>query len=51
MQHLSTGCQLADENLGERPQRFMTDENLQRFDRLRSASDPENRFYSWMGRP
>ncbi|MGD9722552.1 MAG: FAD-binding oxidoreductase [Pirellulales bacterium] len=51
MQHLSTGCQLADENLGERPQRFVSDENLARLDGLRANYDPERRFYPWMGRP
>lgn len=51
MEHLSVGCQLADENLAERPQRFVTDENLARLDRVRAARDPGGRFYEWMGRP
>jgi FAD/FMN-containing dehydrogenase len=51
MQHLSSGCQLADENLGQRPQRFMTDANLARLDRVRAERDPEGVFQPWMGRP
>jgi len=30
MEHLSSGIQLADENLGRRPARFVSDENLRR---------------------
>ena len=51
MAHLATGCQLADENLGRRPARFITDEKLQRLDQIRSAHDPQSRFHSYMGRP
>lgn len=47
----SVGIQLADENLGRRPARFMADAHLQRLDRIRAARDPEGRFASWMGRP
>jgi hypothetical protein len=50
MQRFSSGCQLADENLGERPQRFMTDANMAKLDRLRKTYDPEGRFQPWMGR-
>jgi hypothetical protein len=51
MEHLASGLQLADENLGERPARFMTDEHMARLDRLRAVHDPEGRFHTWMGRP
>jgi FAD/FMN-containing dehydrogenase len=51
MQHLATGIQLADENLGERPMPFMSDENLRRLDALRERYDPDALFCSWMGRP
>ncbi len=45
------GIQLADENLGRRPARFMKDENLARLDQVRAARDPDGRFQAWMGRP
>jgi FAD/FMN-containing dehydrogenase len=51
MEPLSTGCQLADENLGEHPARFVSDENLARLDRIRAARDPGGRFHTYMGRP
>ncbi|MFO0946611.1 MAG: FAD-binding oxidoreductase [Planctomycetota bacterium] len=51
MEHLASGCQLADENLGQRPARFVRDENLQRLDRVRAKYDPNQCFHSWMGRP
>ena len=44
------GIQLADENLGRRPARFMADENLARLDDLRTKFDGSNRFNAWMGR-
>jgi FAD/FMN-containing dehydrogenase len=50
MEHVSTGIQLADENLGRRPARFVSDENLARLDRIRDQYDPDGRFHSWMGR-
>ena len=50
MEHVSTGIQLADENLGRRPARFVSDENLARLDRIRAQYDPEGRFHPWMGR-
>lgn len=50
MEHLSTGIQLADENLGRRPGRFMTDANMRRLDQIRTARDPAGRFHPWMGR-
>lgn len=48
MSHLSTGISLADENLCRRPARFITDSNMARLDKVRSAYDPEGRFHSWM---
>jgi len=51
MSELATGVQLADENLGERPAPFVSDEALTRLDRIRAHYDPEGRFHSWMGRP
>ncbi len=50
MQHLASGIQLADENLGQRPARFASDENMQKLDEVRATRDPENRFHPWMGR-
>jgi FAD/FMN-containing dehydrogenase len=47
----STGMALADENLEDRPARFMLDDNLRRLDRIRDRYDPEHRFVQWMGRP
>jgi FAD/FMN-containing dehydrogenase len=46
----ATGIQLADENLGLRPARFVSDEHLTRLDELRATYDPDGRFHSWMGR-
>jgi FAD/FMN-containing dehydrogenase len=48
---LATGIQLADENLGRRPARFVGDAQLARLDDLRAKWDPEGRFHPWMGRP
>ena len=50
MSHLATGIALADENLGRRPAKFITDPNMARLDKVRAAYDPEGRFHSWMGR-
>jgi hypothetical protein len=50
MEHLASGIQLADENLGRRPARFVTDQNLARLDEIRGRYDPNGRFYPWMGR-
>ncbi len=46
----ASGIQLADENLGNRPARFISDENMARLDELRDRYDPEHRFHPWMGR-
>ena len=51
MQEHAVGIQLADENLGKRPARFMKDENLTRLDSLRTNYDPSGLFRPWMGRP
>ncbi|MER0479086.1 hypothetical protein ABR737_12195 [Streptomyces sp. Edi2] len=47
----ASGIQLADENLLNRPYRFVTDENLRRLDDLRATWDPDGMFVSWLGRP
>ncbi len=51
MQSLASGIQLADENLGNRPARFVGQTQMQRLDELRVKYDPDGRFHSWMGRP
>jgi FAD/FMN-containing dehydrogenase len=48
MSHLATGISLADENLGRRPAKFITDPNMARLDKVRSVYDPDRRFHSWM---
>jgi FAD/FMN-containing dehydrogenase len=50
MSHLATGIQLADENLGQRPARFASDEAMVKLDRVRAEYDPDGLFNSWMGR-
>jgi FAD/FMN-containing dehydrogenase len=47
----ASGIQLADENLGNRPARFLSDEHHARLARLRAKYDPDGRFHSWMGLP
>jgi FAD/FMN-containing dehydrogenase len=47
----ASGIQLADENLVNRPARFVTDTNLARLDELRAKWDPDGRFHAWLGRP
>lgn len=49
--HLGSGIQLADENLAQRPARFVADANLAQLDALRAAHDAAGRFHPWMGRP
>jgi hypothetical protein len=46
----ATGIQLADENLGARPARFMAEANLARLDQLKAKRDPAGRFHTYMGR-
>jgi FAD/FMN-containing dehydrogenase len=50
MSGLATGIQLADENLGQRPARFATDEAMARLDKARATYDPDGLFNAWMGR-
>jgi hypothetical protein len=45
----SAGIQLADENLKNRPARFLSDANMARVERVRAAYDPEGRFNTWLG--
>ena len=47
----ATGMALSDENLLNRPFRFVADDNLSRLDDLRAHWDPDGRFVSWLGRP
>ena len=42
---------VADENLLNRPARFVADANLRRLDELRARWDPAGRFHSWLRRP
>lgn len=49
MAPLSVGIQLADENLGRRRARFMTDAHMARLQAIRAVYDPEGRFNSWKG--
>jgi FAD/FMN-containing dehydrogenase len=51
LEHLASGIQLADENLGRRPATFVTAEKLSRLDRIREKHDPDGLFHEWMGRP
>jgi len=50
MEPYSKGIQLADENLAQRPMRFVSDENLARLDEIRARRDPDGMFHTWMGR-
>ena len=50
LQPYSSGIQLADENLMNRPARFMADENMRRLDKLRTKWDPDKVFPEWFGR-
>lgn len=46
----SSGIQLADENLEQRPARFVSDDHMARLDCVRQHYDPESLFRSWLGR-
>lgn len=48
MEHLSSGIQLADENLANRPARFMAPDRLAKLHEIRVRRDPEGIFYSPM---
>jgi hypothetical protein len=47
--NFSSGIQLADENLVNRPARFLSDENLARANAIRAHYDPDRRFPLWRG--
>jgi hypothetical protein len=49
--HLAKGIQLADENLAERPMRFMGDANLERLETLRRKHDAAGRFHGYVRLP
>jgi hypothetical protein len=51
LEPLSSGIQLADENLGARPFRFLTPTSFQRLQALRAKHDPQRLFHSYMGLP
>lgn len=48
MEGISEGIQLADENLWQRPARFLSPENEARLEALRARHDPEGRFHSYL---
>ncbi|MEY4903295.1 MAG: hypothetical protein RLZZ292_1110, partial [Bacteroidota bacterium] len=50
MEHLGTGIQLADENLHNRPARFVSDAHLQQLDAIRAERDKEGLFNAWHSR-
>jgi FAD binding domain len=51
MSHLSTGIQLADENLHKRTAPFVSDENLKKITIIRAQRDPKNLFNEWHSKP
>jgi FAD/FMN-containing dehydrogenase len=51
LERFSSGIQLADENLGARPFRFLDDANFARLQELRAEHDPNGLFHSYMGLP
>jgi FAD/FMN-containing dehydrogenase len=50
MRSCSSAAQLADENLGARPAKFLSNENLRRVTALRAVYDPSGLFHPWMDR-
>ena len=48
LESLSAGIQLADENLWQRPARYLSPENEARLERLRDQYDPYGRFHSYL---
>jgi FAD/FMN-containing dehydrogenase len=48
LEPLSNGIQLADENLVNRPARFLVDEHTARLEALRAQHDPNGRFHSYL---
>jgi FAD/FMN-containing dehydrogenase len=51
LEPLSSGIQLADENLRARPFRFMAETNFRKLQALRARYDPDGLFHSYMGLP
>jgi FAD/FMN-containing dehydrogenase len=51
LENLADGIQLADENLGARPFRFLRHPNFQRLQAIRSERDPDGMFHSYMALP
>jgi hypothetical protein len=51
LENLADGIQLADENLGARPYRFLAHPNFQRLQAIRSGRDPNGMFHSYMASP
>jgi FAD/FMN-containing dehydrogenase len=51
LEPFSCGIQLADENLGRRPFRFMSDAAFERLAKVRAQWDPQGMFWSYMGTP
>ena len=51
MAHLSTGIQLADENLNHRTGRFVQDEHLRQLDAIRHERDRSQLFHEWHSKP
>jgi len=45
---ISEGIQLADENLWQRPARFLSDDNGRKLEQLRAKYDPDGRFHSYL---
>lgn len=50
MEHLGTGIQLADENLHNRPARFVSDVHLKQLDEVRAKRDKNHLFHEWHSR-
>lgn len=51
LENFADGIQLADENLGARPFRFLAASNFRRLQAIRSERDPNGMFHSYMGLP
>ncbi len=49
--HLSTGIQLANENLNHRTAKFVSDEHLRQLQIIRQARDSSHLFHAWHSRP
>ena len=51
LEPLASGIQLADENLGSRPFRFLAPDNYRRLRVIRTRRDPGGLFHTYMGEP